>query len=235
MLRWVAAVLMVPWLLLVSMGVEQCLDQLAEDPELVAHGRRVLHGATEDESALEGGKEVIGERVGVDVDRGLAASKRRAEQVDEFTTPRFLGPADLAIHVGAGELPLGEHGGEEATRLFGHQRVGAVLVEAQERHDSLCGVLDADSRPESGVEMGQIGSDVALHEGGSEIGLGVEVVEEGSFRAGRLSDHLVDRRRVVTLIGHQPLGNLQDPFTGWATVSRHIPHCSRPCGLLQPD
>jgi homocysteine S-methyltransferase len=70
--------------------------------------------------------------------------------------------------------------------------------------------------------MGQIGGDVALYELGGEIGLGAEVVEEGALRAGRLGDDLVDRGRVVTLIGHQPFGNLQDPFTGWTAVSGHI-------------
>ena len=81
--------------------------------------------------------------------------------------------------------------------------------------------------------MGEIGGDVALDELHREVGLGVEVMEERSLGARRLGDHLVDRRRVVALIGHQPLGDLQDPFAGRAAVSRHILHCTRLRGLLK--
>ena len=105
----------------------------------------------------------------------------------------------------------------------GHQFVGAVFVEPEELHHALGGILDSGGGGEAGVEMGEIGRDVALDELHREVGLGVEVMEEGSLGARRLGDDLVDRRRVVALVGNQPLGNLQDPFAGRATVSGHNP------------
>ena len=51
----------------------------------------VLERAAEDEAALEGGEQVVGEGFEVEVDRWPAVDQRRAQQVEERLAPGLLG------------------------------------------------------------------------------------------------------------------------------------------------
>ena len=109
---------------------------------------------------------------------GAAGRDRRPQQVGERHPPRELGVGDQAVDVAPAELPLGEHGRVEAARLLCHQLLGALLEEAQERHDSRRRVFDAGGGCQPGVEVGEIGDDVALDQPEGEVALRAEVVEE---------------------------------------------------------
>lgn len=63
--------------------VQHQLQQLTHDAQLTAHVGRVTGGATEDERALEGGEDVVGEVVGVD--RGDAGPGRDGPVAISFT------------------------------------------------------------------------------------------------------------------------------------------------------
>lgn len=113
----------------------------------------------------------IGQSLDVDGEAGAAGGDRRAQQVDERCPPGELRLRDHAGDIAAGELAFGEHGGEQAARLLRHQLVGAVLVEPQEGHAVRGRIVDAVDRGDAGVEVGQIGGDVALDQLVSEIRL----------------------------------------------------------------
>ena len=119
--------------------------------------------------------------------------------------------------------------------LFGHQRVGAVLVEAHEGHDSRCGVLDVRDGGEAGVEMAEIGRDVPLDElAWRDRTWSSKWWKKALLRAGRLGDHLVDRGRAVALfvISRSATCRIR------SRLARHpwaYSHCFRLFGLVQTD
>ena len=130
---------------------------------------------------------MVGEVVGVDVDVDLLGpgGEGGPQEVGEGGAPGEPGSGDEGVDVATGELALGQHGGVEAAGLGGHEVVGAVLEEAQERHHAGSGVGDVGDGGQAIVEVGQVGADVALDEADREVGLGPEVVEERALRAGR--------------------------------------------------
>jgi hypothetical protein len=93
---------------------------------------------------------------------------------------------------------------------------------ANKRQHTRPGVGDVGGGGEAGVQVCEVRGHVSLDELDGEVGFRAEVVEERALRAVGLGDHLVDGGSAVTLVGHQPLGDFQDPLAGLVPVSWHI-------------
>lgn len=66
---------------------EDSLEQLAEDPELGAHVTGIVHRAGQDEGALEGYEDVVGQSVRIDGHRARACRERVTEQARQLGAP----------------------------------------------------------------------------------------------------------------------------------------------------
>jgi hypothetical protein len=55
-------------------------------------------------------KQIVGQRVDIDVEVGTASGQSRTKQVDERGSPGQLRLGDQAVDVGPAELPFGQRG-----------------------------------------------------------------------------------------------------------------------------
>jgi hypothetical protein len=182
--------------------------------ELRGEKARIAHRAGEDERALEGGEDLVGEGGQIDGRGRRMHGHGRLELLQEPGPPEANRGADDVRGRVAAELALVDEGDEEAARLLSGELAHAVLELVEECHELLRGVV----APGLGdghevVQDAHVGGGVSLDERAAELGLRPEVVEERALRHGRLREHGVDARRGEATLEHDSLRGIEDSRT----------------------
>ena len=160
-------------------------------------------------------EDVVGQVLGQDLCLGGMGLGRRAQLAGKGIAP--IGERDRR---GLGDLrgeleALVEVGGEEAARHRVRQLLGLLLEQPDEDQRLLQRVAAQLFRSrQSAVTVRHVALGVALDDGAAELGLALEVVEEGALGDPGPFDHLVDRSRAEAVVEDQGLGGVEQIFAG---------------------